>query len=91
MKISNIKPEQAEKIFYYGSPFVTYIMALWGGLWWLSDQAVWGGILFLLGLCAYGYEVGYKQYYKSSTYFFYFTFITPCILGIILFSIGFII
>jgi len=88
MKLLDCKFKQSDKLFYYGCPIVTYILASFAGFWWINDEGLWGGMIYMFGLLAFAYEIGYKQYYKSSPFFFYVTFVIPSLLSIILFVIG---
>jgi len=88
MKFFEPNESQTKKMVFFGTPLVTYILALFSGLWWLDDDLL-RGVIFLCGLYVYSYQTGYKTYFSSARYYFYFTYAIPIIIGTVLFTFGF--
>lgn len=88
MSFFEIDNDSAHKILFYSMPFVTYIIALFSGLWWLSDDLI-SGVIFLCGLYVLAYHTGYKSFYNSARLYFYITYGVPVVLGSFLFILGF--
>ena len=68
-------------------------MALMAGLWWKLERDIsinlFTGIVTLLFLYAFSYEVGYKSYLKEKMRrYFYAVFIFPCIVATLGFLYG---
>jgi len=79
---------QLEKIFFFGKPLVTYILALSSGLWWLDDDLL-RGVIFLIGLYVFTFHTGYRVFFYTARKYFYFTYATPTLIATILFCVGF--
>ena len=79
--------DSERKILFYGMPFVTYIVALFSGLWWLNDDLL-RGVVFLCGLYVFAYHTGYKTFYNSARVYFYITYCVPVVMGSFLFLLG---
>jgi len=79
---------KAKKLLFYSMPFVTYIIALFSGLWWLNNDLL-RGVIFLCGLYVFAYHTGYKTFYFSARLYFYITYVVPVVIGSFLFLLGF--
>jgi heme/copper-type cytochrome/quinol oxidase subunit 4 len=82
-----IDPDKEGKFFNVLFFSATYIVAIYGGLWWIDDD-LFRGIIFILGLYIFSIHMGLKYNKGQSRYYVFFAFILPPTLGTILFLVG---
>ena len=81
--------EQLEKISFVMLPLITILLCAMSGLWWL-DNELSRGVISLIGLTAFVGDYGIKALkYKPSRKYYYWVFLLPWTVAVILFSYGF--
>jgi hypothetical protein len=66
----------------------TYLFAIYGGLWWISEDLS-RGIIYIIGLYLYSMHMGLKCIGRKSRLYIFSAYIFPTTLGTFLFLIGF--